>query len=532
MSDNFEQRQEAGQVLELPVIEAVLFDMDGVVTATAVAHAAVWKRLFDEYLKAHAARRNEAFRSFDAERDYRKYVDGKPRYDGVRSFLASREIELPYGSEDDSPEEETICGLGNRKNGYFHSWLKENPVDIFPGTLAFIDALKHEKIKVAVFSSSRNAEAVLHNAGILDRFDVKVDGNDMSELQLPGKPSPAILNEAAARLEVPPEHCAVLEDSIAGIAAGEAGAFGLVIGVDREAQAQQLAKAGADLVIGDLAELLVQEGGRLDVKTVDNLPSAWACKEVIGKRIEGKSIAVFVDYDGTLTPIVDDPTKANLDEAMRATVSELARKVTVAIVSGRDLKDLRKRVGLDFVFMAGSHGFEVSGPEGWRETLEKGTEYLPDLSDAEGALKERLKVIEGAAVERKRFSIAVHYRRVRDEDVGRVKDSVDQVLAQQPCLHKGEGKRVFRLQPRIDWDKGKALGWILDQLDLNHGDVVPMYIGDDVTDEDAFRALSGRGIAIVVRDGDRRTAADYALESPADVCRFLQMLITLGPRSR
>ena len=502
---------------------AVLFDVDGVVTDTAQAHAATWKRLFDAYLKQRADARGEAFEPFDIDRDYRAYVDGKPRYDGVRSFLESRGIDLAQGSEDDGPDEETVCGLGSRKNRYFHAWLEDHRIRAYPGTLAFIAALRKAGIRAAAFSSSRNAEAVLRNAGVLDLFDAKVDGSDMAELGLPGKPDPAILHEAAGRLGVAPGRAAVVEDAISGVEAGARGDVALVIGVDRGGQEEQLIKAGADLVVGDLAELALRDG-EIVVKSLDRLPSVWDSEARVRARIEGKRLAVFLDYDGTLTPIVEDPTKADLGRDMRAAVAALAREVTVGIVSGRDLEDLRSRVGLDCVFLAGSHGFDIAGPKGWRETLQKGTEFLADLDGAEKALRERVEAIEGAAVERKKFSIAVHYRRVRQEEVGRVEEAVDRVLDEQRRLHKGRGKKVLRLQPAIDWDKGHAVDWLLERLELDRQGVLPIYLGDDVTDEDAFRSLAGRGITVAVRDGERRTAADLALADPDDVRRFLGWL--------
>lgn len=525
--DMVEQPRRAGPGRDPAILDAVLFDMDGVVTDTAEAHAAAWKRLFDAYLEERAASRGEAFRPFDPDADYREHVDGRPRFDGVAAFLRSRGIELPFGSEDDDPGRETVCGLGNRKNHYFRAWLRDHRVKTFPGTLAFIELLSKAGLKMAVFSSSRNAEAVLRNAGVLDRFDVKVDGNDLAELRLPGKPDPAILHRAAARLGVAPARAAVIEDAIAGIEAGVRGGFGLVVGVERRRDTGALAAAGADLVVGDLAELTLRSDRRLEVKTLDRLPSVWGNQERIRERVAGKRLAVFLDYDGTLTPIVEDHTRANLGEDMRAVVADLASKMTVGIVSGRDLADLRARVGIDSVFLAGSHGFDIAGPRGWRKTLQMGTEFLPDLDRAESLLREQLRDIAGAVLERKRFSIAVHYRRVRHEDVGRVEACVDRVL-EHSRLVKGHGKMVFRLQPGIDWDKGRAVDWLLAQLALDGPDVLPVYIGDDVTDEDAFRGLAGRGLTIAVRDGDRRTAADFALEDPGDVQRFLVWLSALA----
>ena len=234
--------------------DAVLLDMDGVVTDTADAHRAAWKRLFDEYLHERTRRGSEVFRPFDPERDYHRYVDGKPRYDGVKSFLASRGISLPLGGADDDPDKETICGLGNRKNRYFAAWLDKNRVRAFPGTLAFINALKRAGVKIAVFSSSLNATSVLRSAGVLELFDAKVDGEDLVKQHLAGKPDPAILLEAAARLGVSPERAAVVEDAIAGVEAGVRGGFGFVIGIDRGDNRDGLRRAGANVVVRDLDE--------------------------------------------------------------------------------------------------------------------------------------------------------------------------------------------------------------------------------------------------------------------------------------
>jgi alpha,alpha-trehalase len=240
------------QVFSRADLDAVLFDMDGVITDTANAHAAAWKRLFDEYLQQRAGRIGEPFKPFDSEQDYRRYVDGKPRSDGVESFLASRGISLPRGDiGDDSPD--TVYGLARRKDSYFAAWLARNRVQAFPGTLSFIGALKRAAIKVAVFSSSHHATAVLTSAGVLDLFDAKVDGEDLERERLPGKPDPAMLLEAAARLGAVPARTAIVEDAVAGVEAGRRGGFRLVVGIDRGHNADALRHAGADIVVKDLA---------------------------------------------------------------------------------------------------------------------------------------------------------------------------------------------------------------------------------------------------------------------------------------
>lgn len=240
---------------------AVLFDLDGVLTATAKIHAICWKRMFDAFLKRRAAMENASFEPFDSVRDYHEYVDGKLRYDGVRSFLSSRGIELPEGSPDDPPEAETICGLGNRKDAMVGEILASERVDVFEGSVALLRWLRDHGIATAVVSASKNCPAVLRAAGIDDLFDERIDGHVAAELGLPGKPAPDTYLTAAERLGVAPPEAVVVEDAISGIEAGRAGGFGLVIGVDRHGDAERLAEAGADLVVEDLGVLVPSEDG-------------------------------------------------------------------------------------------------------------------------------------------------------------------------------------------------------------------------------------------------------------------------------
>jgi beta-phosphoglucomutase family hydrolase len=231
--------------------DAVLFDLDGVLTPTAEVHMRAWQKMFSEYLAAH-----EISEPYD-ESDYFDYIDGKPRYDGVRSFLASRDITLPEGSSDDAPEAETVCGLGNRKNEVFAAVLADEGVQPYPGSVAFLDYLTAAGSQVAVVSSSRNAPAVLAAAGLADRFEVVVDGVVAAREHLAGKPSPQTFLHAAERLGVTADRAVVVEDALSGVEAGSSGDFGLVIGVDRGVGADRLLQAGADVVVGDLADLVV-----------------------------------------------------------------------------------------------------------------------------------------------------------------------------------------------------------------------------------------------------------------------------------
>ncbi len=504
-------------------LAGVLFDMDGVITDTADAHAAAWKRLFDEYLAARPERGGEDHEPFDRESDYRAYVDGKPRYDGVASFLEARGIELPHGDPSDPPELETICGLGNRKDGYFTQWLRDNEVRRYPTTVALIEDLRAADIRTAVFSSSRNCEAVLREAGVHDLFDTRVDGNDLARLELPGKPDPAILHEAAARLGLSPDATAVVEDSVAGVEAGARGGYRPVVGIDRGNYGHALHEAGADIVVRDPGELRLDPDRTLVTRRLHTLPSARGHLADIQARIGDRTPALFLDYDGTLTPIVTDPAAADLGQRMRSVLDRLAQHMPVAIISGRGLDDLQRRVGLDAVIYAGSHGFELRGPR-FEETAKHAEAFLPGLDSAEAALRQRLANIEGVLIERKPFAIAVHYRRAAASAVDSVEAEVDAVVCGQRGLRKRHGKKVFQVQPRLDWDKGHAVTRLLERLEPERGEYIPIYIGDDLTDEDAFRALAGRGLTIAVRDGERATAADYGLEDTSDVESFLAEL--------
>lgn len=236
--------------------DAVLFDLDGVLTATAKVHAACWKRLFDEFLEERAADTGEPLKSFDIVEDYKRYVDGKLRYEGVRSFLESRGIDLPAGTPEDPPGNWTVCGLGNRKDAMVQEVLEAKGVDVYEGSVRLVELLRSMGIRTAVVSASKNCKAVLEAARISGLFDQVVDGEVAERLRLPGKPEPATYLTAAERLGVIPGRAVVVEDAISGIQAGRAGGFGLVIGVDRKGDPESLRQHGADIVVGDLRELL------------------------------------------------------------------------------------------------------------------------------------------------------------------------------------------------------------------------------------------------------------------------------------
>jgi beta-phosphoglucomutase family hydrolase len=258
--------------------DAVLFDLDGVLTDTAAVHARAWTAMFDDFLRSWAQVRAHPFVPFTGD-DYKTYVDGKPRYDGVRSFLLSRGIELPEGHTDDPPDRETVRGLGNRKNDLVNRLLDDEGVVRYEGSVRLVEQLRERGIKLAVVSSSRNCASVLAAAGMGGLFDARVDGVVAGERGLPGKPAPDTFLAAAADLGARPERAVVIEDAISGVQAGRAGGFGLVIGVDREGHPEALRSNGADVVVGDLGELRVTAGGERVVRASDSEPAG-------GERVE------------------------------------------------------------------------------------------------------------------------------------------------------------------------------------------------------------------------------------------------------
>jgi beta-phosphoglucomutase family hydrolase len=246
--------------------DAVLFDLDGVLTKTAEVHAAAWKRLFDEFIEKFSKNSGQSFVPFDIDRDYRRYVDGKPRLDGIAAFLESRGIRLPLGTVEDAAGSRTMHGLGNLKDQYFLAHLKQYGVERYEASIALVHALRLQEVKTAVVSSSNNCAAILEAAQIADLFDARVDGLDLTRLALRGKPAPDEFLEAARRLDVEPLRGVVVEDAIAGVQAGRAGEFGCVIGVDRSGRSLALRRAGADVVVRSLAQ----------VRVIDEDPSTWS----------------------------------------------------------------------------------------------------------------------------------------------------------------------------------------------------------------------------------------------------------------
>lgn len=508
--------------VDLTGIRAFICDLDGVLTRTAETHFQAWKRMFDAYLR----QRNGDDADLFTRDDYRRYVDGKPRYDGAQSFLDSRDIDLPRGDPEDAPGRETVCGLGNRKNQIFHELLERDGVERIEPSIAWAREAGRRGVALAVVTSSRNGKRVLEAAGIEDLFRVRVDGNVGHDLGLPGKPDPAYFLEAARRLDVEAGQAAVVEDAESGVKAGSAGGFGLVVGIGEDGD-ERLRKAGADIVIPDLGHLPLPPAGT----PIRDVPLLLEGEDPLSVLVADDGPALFLDYDGTLTPIVPDPDDARLPEATRATLERAAAALPLGIVSGRDLDVLRDFVRVDGIYYAGSHGLHIREPDGTEH--ERARDWLPALDRAERRIRQQVEGIPGAEVERKRFAIAVHYRNTPEDRIADVKRIAREEVDREDSLEGSGGKKVVELRPDLDWDKGSAVSWMLSIM-ADGRTLHPAYIGDDVTDEDAFRALPSDGLAVVVRgeDDDRRTAARFAVAGPDQVRQLIERLLDVLKSTR
>ncbi len=398
--------------------------------------------------------------------------------------------------------------------------------------VVLVRQLQQIRVRTAAFSSSRNCAAVLAAAGLGDLFGVCVDGLVAEELGPAGKPDPAMLVEAANRLAVRPGRSVVVADTEAGVAAGRNGGFALVIGVDRTGHGtehrEKLRRHGADVVVAGLGRVAVRTGDR----PMSALPDAMAVLDPANGAVTTRHLAVFLDFDGTLSDIVDDPDSARLTVGAAEALQALAAHCPVAVLSGRDLADVRRRIGLPGLWYAGSHGFELTGPDGTHHQNDAAAAAVPVLADAAVTLGAQLGAVPGVALEHKRFAVAVHYRNAPREKVGEVTAAV-RAAGRRYALRVTTGREVIELRPDIDWDKGRTLRWIIDRLtdrdgpDIGVHPLLPIYLGDDITDEDAFDAVRRDGVGIVVRhtdDGDRATAARFALDSPEKVGEFIEQL--------
>ncbi|MCV7256272.1 trehalose-phosphatase [Mycobacterium hackensackense] len=382
---------------------------------------------------------------------------------------------------------------------------------VFQATVDLARKLRGIEVATAAHSSNPRCQHALKAAGVDDLFDVCIDG-------IGGESRMAVLADAAHRLGVRPQRCVVVEDTCAGVTAGREGGFAVVIGIDPTGQGDLL-RCGADAIVADLADVAVRRGD----KRISTLPNALTSYgQLIGITSARESL-MFLDYDGTLSPIVSDPDAAALVEGAAEALELVGAVCPVAILSGRDLADIRARVGIPGIWYAGSHGFELTGPEGTYHCNEAAAASVPLFEQAAAELTSALATIAGVRIEHKRFAVAVHYREVAPEHVDAIVALVHHI-GHRDGLRVTSGRMLVELRPDIDWDKGTTLAWIRDRIDPA-GALLPIYIGDDLTDEDAFDAVHFDGIGIVVghdEDGDRKSAAHFSLQSPEQVREFLQ----------
>jgi alpha,alpha-trehalase len=503
-------------------IKAAIFDLDGVITDTANTHAKAWKLMFDQYNDRRRKEGKEPYETFTIENDYIQHVDGKPRYMGVKDFLSSRNIELPYGTPKDKEDMETVCGLGNRKNEMFLETIKKEGAEILQENVRKAIEWKKAGIRTGIVSSSKNCQMILQSVDLEDLFETRIDGVVSAEKNYKGKPAPDIFVKAAENLGVAPADALIVEDALAGVEAGRNGHFGLVIGITKEEHEEEMRQHGADIVVENLAHLPVNIA---PLRASEELNSALAHFDQIRQGYKDHDVYLFLDYDGTLTPIVEDYKAAFLSEEMRDLIRSFSKTSPTAVITGRDLQDIRELVKLDELHYAGSHGFELVGPDGFIFENEEARKSLKKIAEAAKQIKQATSMIDGVKFEKKKFALAVHYRQVADVQESKVKKIVYDILSQYPEIKSGKGKKVIELKPNFNWHKGKSLRILLERMVKNTSKhTFIFYIGDDITDEDAFFEILDEGIGILVGDHGQKTFAEYHLKDVDEVKTFLEKL--------
>ncbi|MFH1767529.1 MAG: trehalose-phosphatase, partial [Candidatus Omnitrophota bacterium] len=343
-------------------------------------------------------------------------------------------------------------------------------------------------------------------------------------------------------------NAAVVEDASSGVEAGRNAGFALVIGLAREDNKKDLLDHYADVAMDDLSRINLDWVKKWMVKEPPWAFDVWDDSDKVAEKLKpltqghdfelndkykrtpkeavlsGKKLVFFLDYDGTLTPIVSRPDLAVLSQEMKALLTSISKKHITGIVSGRGREDVQRLVGIDGLFYAGSHGFDIQGPN--LSMIEpRAAALIPKISAISEQVSDYVKNIQGALIENKRFSLAVHYRLVQDEYVPKIQEFVGTIVANDAALRLMYGKKVFEIMPAIDWDKGKAMRWVMRALNIDWPDATVIYIGDDTTDEDAFRFLRGRGVGILVSDRPRASAADFRLSGVDEVKKFFEQIL-------
>ena len=495
-----------------PPFDAVILELDGVLLDTASMHRESWAATFNACLAQHASRLAPANRAAASDDDWR-IVRGRPRYDAARVWARARGLALPPGSPADPAGSGSVCGLANLQHRRFFDLVAQHGVAPFDDALAVLRRWRHGGLRLSTVAANGGTDQWLRAAGPGGAEAAVVDaetGNTAEGLR-------DLYAAAVAGQGVKPAKAVSVAASAAGVRAGRALGFGLVVGMDRTADGQELAAAGAHQVVASLR----------DVRFGRRVPSLRSRLDVLAENAASRPWLVSLDYDGTLTPIVDDPAAARLSDAMRTTLEQVSRRFRVAVISGRDRSDVAARVGLSNVIYAGSHGFDIAYGDRTM-TLPSAEACLPSLVAARRALAERLKLIAGVFLEHKRFGVAVHYRHVDPSAVDEVRSRVEGIVSRISGIRIQPGKKVFDVQPDVEWHKGRAVQWILQALDCDADPPRVLHMGDDETDEDVFRTLGSTGVGVRVGPEVLETQADYRLAGPDEVRLVLERLAADG----
>ena len=488
-------------------MKAVIFDLDGVLTETQRLHAAAWEEMFNEFLKE----RGET--PFIRGHDYREYLDGKPRENGIRSFLESRNIHLT---------DQEIKILGKRKNDLYLELLQKEGPGLISDSFSFVVSLHRKSVPMAVVSSSRNARFIMKETGLDQLIKVIVDPQVAERENLQGKPSPDYFLKACKLLKVNASESFMVEDAISGVVSGKKAGFKKVIGIKTNNDPLgmgELQKAGADEVVSNLWQIK-------DIGELLNLPHAL---DHFASVMNSKSgYFLFLDFDGTISEIVENPEDASPIAGIVEIISDLARKIPVCIITGRDTSVIRNLINLPEVYYAACHGFEITGPQNYHYDLRAARELKPDFDTAESYLTQEFETIAGIVIERKTFGLAIHYRMIRSEkEINHVITKVTDYVKENSMFKLRPGEEVIEMVPNLNWDKGQALLKLYEVLDLPKNIFPPLYLGDGKTDEDAFREMIFWGTPILVGDTSRPTLARYRLNNPGESRAFLKKVSSL-----
>ena len=504
--------------------DAVIFDLDDVLADAASLQREAWASLFDDYLVRRPGREDEDHSPFTDD-DYRQLVNGKPPPDGVATFLASRRITLPRGAPWNIGDD-TIYGLANRQRQTYAALLGR-VVPPFGAMVALMRKLLGIDIAaVAVHASSPVRQQLSTVTGVDSLLDVDIGGIAAPRLGITENHCPVVdpeathILDAARRLGVHPQRTVVIGNTEAALSAGQDAGFALVIGVDGTGSADGGSQPSADVVVADLAEIAVRTGD----KRIWEIPNALESYGQLASIVIARKSTLFLNWDIALCGIGSDLGAVALVDGAAQVLARLADAFPIVVISGRDLADLRDRVGIPGIWYAGCHGFELVGPDGSHHEHEVGAAAIPIVAGAAAELRAALAQIPGLRVAHTRFTVAVHYREVAPEHIDDIVATTHQ-LGRRNNLRVTIGRMLVELRPAVDWDKGTRLAWIRSRIDESKS-LVPIYIGGDLTDEDAFEEVQLGGVGIAVRhneDGGRRTAARFALDSPDQVREVLHL---------